>query len=95
MSNINLPNIGEQISIIPLEVIMRDEEPKTIRNIDQNIIVNLNPTEGTLCVLVLSKNCLGGIYYFDRQCRKKLPLFSQKYTNIGSEEIIQQDSETY
>ena len=73
---------------------MRDKEPKSIKNIDHNIIVNLNPTERTLCVLVLSKDSLGGVYYFDRQIKEKPPIFLQKYTNIGSDDIIQQDSET-
>ena len=31
MSNTDLINLGEQISITPTEVIMRDEQPKTIK----------------------------------------------------------------
>ena len=34
---------------------MRDENPKTIRELNFNIIVNLHPTDGTHWVLVIRR----------------------------------------
>ena len=65
MRNIDLLRIGEQISITPIEVIMRDEEMKTIKNIDHNLIVNIQPNEGIHWALVISRDRFGGLYYFD------------------------------
>ena len=47
MSDIRLKNIGKDISLIPIEIVMRDENPKTIKELNFNIIVNIHPTDGT------------------------------------------------
>ena len=51
MSKIDRVGIGEQISLTPVVVTMRDEEIKTNKNIDHKIIVNLHPNGGTHWVL--------------------------------------------
>ena len=51
MSDIRIKDIGKNISLTPTEIVMRDENPKTIRELNFNIIVNLHPTEGTHWVL--------------------------------------------
>ena len=47
MSDIRIKYIGKDISITPIEIVMRDENPKTIRELNFNIIVNLHSTDGT------------------------------------------------
>ena len=54
MTDIRKKDIGKNISLTPIEIVMRDQIPKTIRepasqitNPNSNIIVNLHPTEGT------------------------------------------------
>ena len=47
MSIIYFMKIGEQISLTPIEVVMRDEWPKSIGIIDHNIIVSLQSNGGT------------------------------------------------
>ena len=63
MSNIRMEDIGKDISIIPIEIVMRDQTPLTINDDDFNIIVNLHPTDGTHWVLVIRRG--GKVYYFD------------------------------
>ena len=47
MSDIRIKDISKDISLTPIEKVMRDENPKTIRELNFNIIVNLHPTDGT------------------------------------------------
>ena len=46
MSDIRLIDIGKDISLTPIEIVMRDQSPKTICESNSNIIVNLHPTNG-------------------------------------------------
>ena len=59
MSSFDLMRIGEQMSRTPIEKIMRNEEIKTIKNKDHNIIVNLPPNEVTHWVSVILGDRLG------------------------------------
>ena len=52
MSNIRIDDIGKDISLTPIEIVMRDQTPLTINNNKSNIIVNLHPTDGTHWVIV-------------------------------------------
>ena len=72
MSDIRIKDIGKDISLTPIETVMRDENPKTIRELNFNIIVNLHPTDCTHWVLVIrredgptAKHGQSPIYYFD------------------------------
>ena len=47
MSDIRIKDIGKDISLTPIEIVMRDQSPKTICEPNFNIIVNLHPTDGT------------------------------------------------
>ena len=47
LSNIRIKDIGKDISLTPIGIIMRDEEPDNINDNNFNIIVNLHPTDGT------------------------------------------------
>ena len=47
MSNIRIKDIGKDISLTPIEIIMRDENPELFNETNFNIIVNLHPTDGT------------------------------------------------
>ena len=64
MSDIRIKGIGKDISLTPIEILMRDQSPKTIFEPNSNIIVNLHPTDGTHCVLVIRREG-GPTYYFD------------------------------
>ena len=55
MNNIRKKDIGKDISLIPIEIIMRDEKPEMINEPNFNIIVNLHPTDGTHWVLVIRR----------------------------------------
>ena len=47
MSDIRIKDIGKDISLTPIEIVMRDDKTETISEPYFNIIVNLHPTEGT------------------------------------------------
>ena len=47
MSNIRIEDIGKDISLTPIEIVMRDQKPETIHDPEFNIIANLHPTDGT------------------------------------------------
>ena len=53
MSNIRIEDIGKDISLTPIKIVMRDERALIINNDDFNIFVNLHPTDGTHWVLVI------------------------------------------
>ena len=79
MSDIRIKDIGKDISLTPIEIVMRDTTPDKINEPNFNIIVNLHPTEGTYWVLVIrredarsgwgtkteSPSTDGPTYYFD------------------------------
>ena len=73
---------------------MRDENPKTIRELNFNIIVNLHPTNGTHWVLVIRREG-GPVYYFDSFGVETPTLSLEEYVDLGSNERIQQYDESY
>ena len=62
MSDIRIKDIGKDISLTPIEIVMRDQIPKTISEHNCNIIVNLHPTDGKHWVLVIRTEG-GPVYY--------------------------------
>ena len=101
MSDIRIKDIVEDISLTPIEVVMRDQSPKTIREPASqiyepnfNIIVNLHQTEGTHWVLVIRREG-GPVYYFDSFGVETPPLFLEEYVDLGSNERKQQYDESY
>ena len=95
MSDIRIKDIGKDISLTPIEIVMRDETPDNIREAGSlinepnfNIIVNLHPTEGTHWVLVIRREG-GPVYYFDSFGLETPPLFLEEYVDLGSNERIQ------
>ena len=64
MSDIRIKDIGKDISLAPIEIVMRDEILNMISEHKFNIIVNLHPTDGTHWVLVIRRDG-GPLYYFD------------------------------
>ena len=81
MSDIRTKDIGKDISLTPIEIVMRDQTPDSIRETASpigdpnfNIIVNLHPTEGTHWVLVIRREG-GPSYYFDSFSVETPPFF--------------------
>ena len=101
MSDIRIKDIGKDISLTPIEIVMRDQTPDSIRDPNFNIIVNLHPTEGTHWVLVIRREDQrsgytdGPTYYFDSFGVETPPLFLEEYVDLGSNERIQQYDESY
>ena len=110
MSDIRIKkDIGKDISLTPIEIVMRDQTPDSIRDPNFNIIVNLHPTEGTHWVLVIRREDTrsgwgtktegpstdGPVYYFDSFGVETPPLFLEEYVDLGSNERIQQYDESY
>ena len=94
MSDIRIKDIGKDISLTPIEIVMRDQTPNNISEPNSNTIVNLHPTEGTHWVLVIRREG-GPVYYFDSFGIETPPLFLEEYVNLGSNERIQQYDESY
>ena len=94
MSDIRIKDIGKDISLTPIEIVMRDQTPDSIRDPNSNIIVNLHPTEGTHWFLVIRREG-GPTYYFDSFGVETPPLFLEEYVDLGSNERIQQFDESY
>ena len=101
MSDIRVKDIGKDISLTPIEIVMKDETPDSIRETaspigepDFNIIVNLHPTDGTHWVLVIRREG-SPVYYFDSFGVETPPLFLEEYVDLGSNERIQQYDESY
>ena len=101
MSDIRIKDIGKDISLTPIEIVMREETPDNICEAGSliiepnfNITVNLHPTEGTNWVLVIRREC-GPVYYFDSFGVETPSLFLEEYVDLGSNERIQQYDESY
>ena len=94
MSDIRIKDIGKDISLTPVEIVMRDQTPDNTTETNFNIIVNLHPTDGTNWVLVIRREC-GPVYYFDSFSVETPPLFLEEYVDLGSNERIQQYDESY
>ena len=74
MSNIRIKDIGKDISLTPIEIIMRDGKPEIINENNLNIIVNLHATDGTHWALVIRRRA-GKVYYFYSFGVETPPLF--------------------
>ena len=74
MSDIRMKDIGKDISLTPIEIVMRDDKPEMVSEPISNIIVNLHPTEGAHWVLVIRREG-GPTYYFDSFGVETPPLF--------------------
>ena len=94
MSDIRIEDIGKDISLTPIEIVMRDQSPDNTSEPNFEIIVNLHPTHGTHWVLVIRREG-GPVYYFDSFGVETPPLFLEEYFDIGSNERIQQYDESY
>ena len=101
MSDIRIKDIGKDISLTPIEIVMRDQTPDNIgepasqiTNPSSNIIANLHPTDGTHWVLVIRREG-GPVYYFDSFGVETPPLFFEEYVDLNSNERIQQYDESY
>ena len=101
MSDNRIKDIGKDISLTPIEIVMRDQTPNNANdpqsgfaNPNVNIIVNLHPTEGTHWVLVIRREDVP-VYYFDSFGVETPPLFLEEYVDLGSNERIQQYDESY
>ena len=94
MSDIRIKDIGKDISLKPIEIVMRGEIPDKIYDNNFNIIVNLYPTDGTHWVLVIRREG-GPVHYIDSFGVETPPLFLEEYVDLGSNERIQQYDESY
>ena len=94
MSDIRIKDIAKDISLTPIEIVMRDDKPEMVSESNSNIIVNLHPTKGTHWVLVIRREG-GPVYYFDSFGVETPPLFLEEYVDLGSNERIQQYDESY
>ena len=64
MSDIRIKDIGKDISLTPIELVMRDQTLDNTSEPNFNLIVNLHPTDGTHWVLVIRREG-GPVHYFD------------------------------
>ena len=94
MSDIRIKDIGKDISLTPIEIVLRDDKPEMVKEPNSNIFVNLHPTEGTHWDLVIRRED-GPMYYFDSFGVETPPLFLEEYVDLGSNERIQQYDESY
>ena len=74
MSDIRIKDIGKDISLTSIEIVMRDQTPDNTIDLNVNIIVNLHPTDGTHWVLAIRRED-GPVYYFDSFGVETPPLF--------------------
>ena len=101
MSDIRIKDIGKDISLTPIEIVMRDGTPDNIidlrcgfANNNFNIIVILHPTDRKHWVLVIRRED-GPTYYFHSSGVEIPPLFLEEYVDLGSNERIQQYDESF
>ena len=93
MSDIRIKDIGKDISLTPIEIVMRDQTPDNTSEANVNIIVNLHPTDSTHWVLFIRREG-GPVYYVDIFVVETPPLLLE-YVDLGSNERIQQYDESY
>ena len=74
MSDIVIKDIGTDISLTPIEIVMREQNPDNTSEPNFNIIVNLHPTDGTYWNLVIRRED-GPVYYFDSFAVENPPFF--------------------
>ena len=77
MSDIRIKDIGKDISLTPIEIVMRDQTLDITSDPNFNIIDNLKPTDGTQRVLVIRREG-GPVDYFDSFGVETPPLFLEK-----------------
>ena len=53
---VEIVNIGIDIRLIPIKIVMRDQTSKTINNVGHNIVINLHPTNGVHWFLVMNQD---------------------------------------
>ena len=94
MKNIKVEDIGRELSLIPIEIIMRDQTPFTNNDNKFNLFVNLHPTDGTRWVLVIRKK-RGRTHYFDSFGVETPPLLLEDYVDLGSDERLQEKNESF
>ena len=94
MSDIRIKDIGKDISLTPIEIVMREKTPDNTSEPNVNIIVNLHPTDSTHWVLVIRREG-GPVYFFDSFGVETPPLFLEESVDLGSNERIQQYDEIY
>ena len=85
MSNIRIKDIGRDVSLTPIEIVMRDQTPDNINENNLNIIVNLHPRDGIHGILVMRRRAVK-VYYFDRFGVETPTLFLEEYVDLGSNE---------
>ena len=44
MSDIRIKDMGKDISLTPIEIVLRDDKPEMVSEPNSNFIVNLHPT---------------------------------------------------
>ena len=93
-SNIRIEDIGKDITLTQIEIVMRDLKADNASELNFKIIVILHPTYGTHWVLVIGREG-GSVYYFDRFGVETPPLFLEEYVYLGSNERIQHHDESY
>ena len=84
----------KDISLTPIEILMRDQALDNTSEPNFNIVVNLYSTDGTHWVLVIKREG-DPVYYFDRFGVETPPIFLDEYVDLGSNERIQQYDESY
>ena len=94
LNNIRIEDIGKDICLSPIEIVMRDQTPDNINDFDFNIIVNLHPTDGAHRVLVIRSRG-GKVYYIESFGVGTPPLFLEEYVDLGSNEKLQEYDEYY
>ena len=77
MSDIRIKDIGKDISLTPIEIVMRDQTLDNTSEPNFNIIVNLHPTDGAHWVLVIRREG-GPVYHFDSFGVETPPLFLEE-----------------
>ena len=94
MSIIRIKDIGKDISLTGIEIVMREQKPDSLKESNFNIIVKLHPTDGTHWFLVIRRRG-GKVFYFDSFGVETPPVFLKDYVDLGSNERIQEYDESY
>ena len=74
MSIIRIEDMEKDISLTPIEIVMRDQTQDNTSESNVNIFINLYPTDGTHWVLVMRREACP-VYYFDSFGVETPPLF--------------------
>ena len=88
-SSIRIEETSKDISLTPIEIVMREESPNSVNDTNFNIIVNLHPTDCTHWVLFIRGDG-GPVYFFDSFGVEVPTFFLEENVDLGSNERIQQ-----